>query len=446
MNRERTRQLLDFLQKSPSPYHAVANMAKELEDHGYRCLYEEEGWELLPGGRYYVTRGGSALIAFALPDQPKPESFQIMASHSDSPTFKLKEAPELLVDDRFVKLNVEKYGGMLMAPWFDRPLSIAGRLLVRQGEEIQGKLADAGRDLVMIPNLAIHMNRNANDGQSYNPQVDLLPLFGGREAKGKLMTIMAESAGVSPEDVVASDLFLYNRMPGTIWGANEEFVSCGRLDDLQCAFASLKGLLAAEANPRRAMVHCVFDNEEVGSLTRQGAASTFLKDVLTRIAEDLSMSREEYLRALAGSFMVSADNAHSVHPNHGEKADQVNRPYLNEGIVVKFSANQRYTTDGASAAVFRELCRQAEVPCQTFFNRSDMVGGSTLGNLSNGQVALHTVDIGLPQLAMHSPYETAGVEDTASLVKAAAAFYGADIEIRRDGCYRVSLGKGSGRP
>ena len=218
------------------------------------------------------------------------------------------------------------------------------------------------------------------------------------------------------------------------------------MDDLQCAFASLKGLLAAEANPRRAMVHCVFDNEEVGSLTRQGAASTFLKDVLTRIAEDLSMSREEYLRALAGSFMVSADNAHSVHPNHGEKADQVNRPYLNEGIVVKFSANQRYTTDGASAAVFRELCRQAEVPCQTFFNRSDMVGGSTLGNLSNGQVALHTVDIGLPQLAMHSPYETAGVEDTASLVKAAAAFYGADIEIRRDGCYRVSLGKGSGRP
>ena len=446
MSREITQQLLDFLQKSPSPYHAVANMAKELEGHGYRRLYEEEGWELLPGGRYYVTRGGSALIAFVLPGRPKPESFQIMASHSDSPTFKLKEAPELLVDDRFVKLNVEKYGGMLMAPWFDRPLSIAGRLLVRQGEEIQGRLADAGRDLVMIPNLAIHMNRNANDGQSYNPQVDLLPLFGGREAKGKLMTIMAESAGVSPEDVVASDLFLYNRMPGTIWGANEEFVSCGRLDDLQCAFASLKGLLAAEANLRRAMVHCVFDNEEVGSLTRQGAASTFLKDVLTRIAEDLSMSREEYLRALAGSFMVSADNAHSVHPNHGEKADQVNRPYLNEGIVVKFSANQRYTTDGASAAVFRELCRQAEVPCQTFFNRSDMVGGSTLGNLSNGQVALHTVDIGLPQLAMHSPYETAGVEDTASLVKAAAAFYGADIEIRRDGCYRVSLGKGSGRP
>ena len=440
MSKEITREMLRFIETSPTPYHAVANMAAKLEEAGFRRLYEEEKWDLEPEGRYYVTRSGTAVIAFVLPPVLRPESFQIMASHSDSPTFKLKENPEIVVENRFVKLNVEKYGGMLMAPWFDRPLSIAGRLMVRRDGEIRSCLTDAGRDLVMIPNLAIHMNRSANEGVSYNPQVDLLPLFGGENAKGKLMEILAGQAGVAPGDVVASDLYLYNRMPGTIWGANEEFVSMGRLDDLQCAFGSLQGILEAR-NSRRAMVHCVFDNEEVGSLTRQGAASTFLKDVLTRIAEDLSMSREEYLRALAGSFMVSADNAHSVHPNYGNKGDLVNRPVINGGIVVKFSANQKYTTDGASAAVFRELCRQAQVPCQTFFNRSDIVGGSTLGNLSNGQVALHTVDIGLPQLAMHSPYETAGVEDTAWLVKAARAFYGADIAIRGDGCYRVTLGE-----
>ena len=438
-NKTITRELLDFIQASPTPYHAVANMAARLEEGGFRRLYEEEKWDLEPDGRYYVTRGGTALIAFGLPPVLRPESFQIMASHSDSPTFKLKENPEMVVENQFVKLNVEKYGGMLMAPWFDRPLSVAGRLMVRRGEEIRSCLTDAGRDLVMIPNLAIHMNRTANEGIAYNPQVDLLPLFGGGDAKGKLMEILARQAGVAPEEVVASDLYLYNRMPGTIWGAGEEFVSIGRLDDLQCAFSSLRGILAAR-NPRRAVVHCVFDNEEVGSLTRQGAASTFLKDVLTRIAEDLSMSREEYLRALAGSFMVSADNAHSLHPNYGEKGDPVNRPAINQGIVVKFSANQKYTTDGASAAIFREICRQGEIPCQTFFNRSDMVGGSTLGNLSNGQVALHTVDIGLPQLAMHSPYETAGVADTAWLVKAATAFFGADIAIRGDGSCRVTVG------
>ena len=421
MYEETTEKLLDFIEKSPTAFQAVDEMQKRLTENGFEVLSEKEYWKLIPGGKYLVTRNNSALIAFCIPEK-ESRVFHIMASHSDSPSFKIKENPEIKVDNSYVKLNVEKYGGMLMAPWFDRPLSVAGRVIIRRNGGLKEKLINIKRDLVMIPNLAIHMNREANNGVSYNPQKDLQPLFAVGNTDRTLLEIIAEQTGVKKEDIISHDLFLYNRMPGTIWGADKEFVSSARLDDLQCAFASMEGLLRAQ-NHESIAVHCVMDNEEVGSGTKQGAASTFLKDTLLRINMGLGRTYEEYLMTLAGSFMVSADNAHALHPNYTDKTDPTNHPVLNKGIVIKFNANQKYCTDAVSAAIFKELCTKAGVPYQTFVNRSDIAGGSTLGNISNTQVPMNTVDIGLPQLAMHSPYETAGVKDTEYLVRAAEELF-----------------------
>ena len=418
---ETAEKLLAFIRKSPTAFHAVDTMRKTLADQGFQELSEKDYWKLTPGGRYMVTRNNSALIAFSIPEDA-PRRFHIMASHSDSPTFKIKENPEITVEKAYVKLNVEKYGGMLMFPWFDRPLSVAGRVIVSEGGEIREKLIDIDRDLLMIPSLAIHMNREVNSGYSYNPQKDLLPLYGTAGTEETFSKTLAEAAGVREEEILSHDLFLYSRTRGAVWGAEKEFISAGRLDDLQCAFASMEGLLSGEKKKSIA-VHCVMDNEEVGSGTKQGAASTFLKDTLLRINSGLGRTYEEYLMSLADSFMISADNAHALHPNYTDMADPVNRPLLNKGIVIKYNANQKYCTDAVSAARFKELCNRAEVPYQTFVNRSDMAGGSTLGNISNTQVPVNTVDIGLPQLAMHSPYETAGVKDTLSLVKAAELFF-----------------------
>ena len=421
MYRETTEKLLDFIKKSPTAFQAVDEMQRRLTEHGFEVLSEKEYWKLVPGGKYLVTRNHSALIAFCIPEE-ESRAFHIMASHSDSPSFKIKENPEIKTDNSYVKLNVEKYGGMLMAPWFDRPLSVAGRVVVRGESGPEEKLVNIERDLLMIPNLAIHMNREANNGVAYNPQKDLLPLFAAENTDRTLMELIAEQAGVTKEDILSHDLFLYNRMPGTIWGADDEFVSSARLDDLQCAFASMEGLLRAE-NRKSIAVHCVMDNEEVGSGTKQGAASTFLKDTLLRINMGLGRTYEEYLMTLAGSFMVSADNAHALHPNYADKTDPTNHPILNKGIVIKYNANQKYCTDAVSAAEFKELCAKADVPYQTFVNRSDIAGGSTLGNISNTQVPMNTVDIGLPQLSMHSPYETAGVKDTEYLLRVAAELF-----------------------
>ncbi|MCB6343966.1 M18 family aminopeptidase [Enterocloster lavalensis] len=429
-----TKRLLTFLENSPTSFHAVENMAARLRGEGFEELKEADCWSIEAGGRYFVTRNMSSLIAFQVPCRDYT-GFQIISSHSDSPTFKIKENPEMKVEGHYVKLNVEKYGGMLCAPWFDRPLSIAGRLVVRTADGLQTKLVNVDRDLVMIPNLAIHMNRQVNDGYAYNAQSDMLPLYGGEAAAGTLMKTIAQSAGVAEEDILGHDLYLYNRMKGSVWGAGEEFFSCGRIDDLQCAFGSLEGFLAG-GNAHSVSVHAVLDNEEVGSTTKQGAASTFLLDTLKRLNTALGRTEEQYLTALASSFMVSADNAHGVHPNYTDKADPTNRPYLNGGIVIKFNANQKYTTDAVSAAVFRSVCEKADVPVQTFTNRSDMAGGSTLGNISNTHVALNTVDIGLPELAMHSPYETGGVLDTEYLIRAAKEFFSTGLKADGDGCYR----------
>ena len=427
MYNEISKQLIEFIDKSPTCFHAVKTMSDMLREEGFTELREDQKWHIEKGGRYFVARNGSSLIAFTIPEQDM-KGMRIMASHSDSPTFKIKEDPEMEADGHYIKLNVERYGGMICAPWFDRPLSVAGRVIVRNssGNSASGALrtvlVNVDRDLLMIPNLAIHMNREVNDGYKYNAQKDMLPLYGDITAKDTFMKVIADAAGTAPEDILGHDLFLYNRQNASIWGASGEFLSSGRLDDLQCAFSSLKGFLEGEKKEYMA-VHCVLDNEEVGSGTKQGAASTFLYDTLTRAHESLGLTREDYLIHLADSFMVSADNAHAVHPNHTDKADPVNRPYLNGGIVIKFNASQKYCTDGVSAAMLREICQRADVPVQTFVNRSDMAGGSTLGNISNTQVALNTVDIGLPQLAMHSPYETAGIKDTEYLVRAASVLF-----------------------
>lgn len=423
MNHEISSELINFIESSPSCFHAIDNIKKILLKNGFTELRENERWSIAPGSSCFVTRNASSIIAFSVPEK-EMSGMRIIASHSDSPTFKIKENPELESAGNCIRLNVERYGGMLCAPWFDRPLSVAGRVITKNKADgtFDIRLVNVDRDLVLIPNLAIHMNREANNGYKYNAQKDLLPLYGMSESKGTFMKTIAEAAGVKESDVLGHDLFLYNRQKGSIWGASEEFISCSRLDDLQCAFASLKGFLAGQKEQYMG-VYCVLDNEEVGSGTKQGAASTFLYDTLTRIHECLHCTREDYLIHLADSLMISADNAHAVHPSHADKADPSNRPCLNGGIVLKFNANQKYCTDGVSAAMFRDICTRAGVPVQTFANRSDMAGGSTLGNISNTQVSLNTVDIGLPQLAMHSPYETAGAEDTGYLIRAAKEFY-----------------------
>lgn len=418
-----SKELIHFIDSSPSCFHAVKFMKDLLLQEHFIQLRENTKWHIQRGGRYFVVRNGSAIIAFTVPQQDFT-GMRIMASHSDSPSFKIKENPELEAENHYIRLNVEGYGGMLCAPWFDRPLSIAGRVIIKNNEtgNLESRLVDVDRDLVMIPSLAIHLNREANKGYSYNIQKDMLPLYGDISAKGTFLRTIADAADIKEEDILGHDLFLYNRQKGSVWGASGEYISCPRLDDLQCAFASLKGFLTA---PKQSFmtVHCVLDNEETGSATKQGAASTFLYDTLTRAYRSLHMTEEDYLIHLADSFMISADNAHAVHPNYTDKADPSNRPFLNGGIVIKFNAGQKYCTDGISAAMFRDICQKAQVPVQTFTNRSDMAGGSTLGNISNTRVALNTVDIGLPQLAMHSPYETAGTNDTEYLIKAAEKFF-----------------------
>lgn len=417
------KELMTFIKKSPTCFHAVANMKEELLANGYEELLEAEVWKVKPGGRYVVTRNGSSIIALQVGNDLSNYSFNVAASHSDSPTFKVKENAELVVKGKYTQLNTEGYGGMLCATWFDRPLSLAGRVLVKEGNRFLTKLVKIDRDLLMIPNVAIHMNREVNDGFAYNKQIDLLPLFGGADTeKGAYKKIIADELGVKIEDIYGMDMFLYNRNEPSIWGLHEEFISCPQLDDLQCAFTSLKGFLKGH-NEKSINVFACFDNEEVGSGTKQGAGSTFLYDTLHRINDALGLDQESYHRALAGSFMLSADNAHAVHPNHPEKTDANNCVYMNEGIVVKSHAGQKYTTDAVSTAIFKGLCENVNVPVQFFANRSDVAGGSTLGNISQAQVSMNSVDIGLPQLAMHSSYETAGIKDTYYMIQVMEEFY-----------------------
>lgn len=420
--KNKTEKLLQFISNSPSAYQAVEEMKKAAAEKKYIELFENEDWVIKEGESYFVTRNDSSFLAFSLPKTKEIAGFHIVASHSDSPTFKVKENAEIKVENKYVKLNTEGYGGMIMSSWLDRPLSVAGRVTVKENDKIVSRPVHVKKDLLVIPNVAIHMNRKINSGMEYNLQTDLLPLFGEADAKKHFMDIVAKAAGVKADEILGHDLFLYVREKGCSFGGAEEYVIAPRLDDLQCAYSSLQALL--ESKPESYINICVvFDNEEVGSGTRQGADSTFLEDVLYRITESLG-KKESWLRQMiAESLLISADNAHALHPNHPEFADPTNRPFLNGGIVIKYHGSQKYTTDAITTAQMKELCKEAEVPFQTFTNRSDMGGGSTLGNISTAHVSFPSVDIGLPQLAMHSAMETAGVKDTEYAIKMMKVFY-----------------------
>lgn len=415
-----SRDLIHFIAKSPSTFHAVRGIKAALLYAGFTEIREEDTWQIEKGGKYVVTRNGSALMAFTVP-QEGAEAFHITASHCDSPTFKIKEDPEI-ADGPYVKLNVEGYGGMIMSTWLDRPLSVAGRLLVTENGHLAEKLVAIDGTMLVIPSVAIHMDRSVNQHKEWKVQKDMLPLYGMTGAKTPFMDVIAAAAKVKAEDILAHDLTLYSRVPAAIWGEEIEFISSPKLDDLQCAFACFRGFTQGQKE-KYISVYALFDNEEVGSATSQGAGSTFLANTLERLARSLGYSYDETMAMIARSFMISADNAHSVHPNHPEYADPVNRPVINGGIVIKYSAAQKYATNAFSAAYFKKLCKDHDIPTQTFTNHSDNPGGSTLGNISNTVIAMPTVDIGLPQLAMHSSYETAGVKDTAYLVDAVTKFY-----------------------
>ena len=412
-------ELFDFIEKSPNAYFAVDTMAQELKKAGYERLNEKDSWKL-KAGKYFVTRDDSSLIAFCIPKK-NFKGFHIIASHSDSPAFKVKPNPEMKVGDAYVKLNVEKYGGMIVSTWFDRALSVAGRVLVDTKDGVESKLVNIDKDLLMIPSLAIHMDRTANEGHKYEIQKELLPLYAADDKKN-LLSLVAKEAKVKEKDILDMDLFLYNRQAPTQFGANKEFIASPRLDDLQCVYGSMEGFLSAKPTDYVA-VHAVFNNEEVGSETKQGAASSFLSDVIDRICEKFDFSKEDRVKALSESFMISADNAHALHPNYTEKTDPTNKPILNGGIVIKYNANQRYTTDAVSSATLRKLCKKVDVPVQVYVNPSDIPGGSTLGSIATARVSMNTVDIGLPQLAMHSSYETAGAKDTDYMIRMAKEFF-----------------------
>ncbi len=418
--------LKNFLDGAVSTYHAIAALTEELKQAGYAPLSPAEDWVLVPGGKYFLTRNGTALMAFRVP-QDAPKGFLLTASHSDRPGFKIKENPEL--KNAYTRLAVERYGGMLMSTWLDRPLSIAGRVLVETENGVETKLVNIDRDLLIIPNVAIHMNRQANDGYKWNPASDLIPLFGGKDAAGKFAALLEEAAGGK---VLGHDLSLYVRQKAAIWGLEGEFISSAALDDLACAWCCTQAFLKSEDSQQMPLL-CVFDNEEVGSSSLQGADSDLLQTLIERICQALKLDRNQML---AQSFMLSADNAHAIHPNHPEFADPNNAPVVNQGVVLKFNANQRYCTDGVSAAIFRKICAKAEVPVQTYCNRADLAGGSTLGNISLTHVSVPSADIGLPQLAMHSSFETAGTKDAIYMMDALTAFYSTTL-IAENGNYTL---------
>lgn len=410
-------ELFHFIEAGSSAFHVINNCECMLKYAGFIPLEEKDTWKLVPGEKYYVNRNGSSLIAFSIP-QGESKGFHMAAAHSDSPTFKIKENPEMSVEEHYIKLNTEKYGGSILSTWLDRPLSIAGRIITNDGV----KLVNIEKDLCIIPNLAIHMSRDMNKGVEYNPQVDMLPLFSDEQGKDAFWKLIAENAGVSEEEILGHDLYLYVREKGKVIGLKEEFICSPRLDDLQCVFGLIKAV-TQEISKNYVNLCAIFDNEEVGSGTAQGADSTFLDDILHRIADGLGWNDIILKQKIADSFMISADNGHAVHPNHPEKADPTNRPYLNGGIVIKYNGSQKYTTDGISAAKMKALCKAADVPYQTYANRSDVPGGATLGNISTSHISVKTVDVGLAQLAMHSALETAGSEDTLYFEKVMKEYY-----------------------
>ncbi len=426
MENNLNQRLLDYIAASPSPFHAVKTTAEALESAGFSFLDRGSEWRPEPGGKYYTTFNDSSLIAFRIP-AGRPAGFIISASHCDTPVFKIKPGMERPAAEHYVQLNTERYGGVLVTTWFDRPLGIAGRILAEKDGAVETILIDPQQDVAIIPSMPPHLNKEANNGFAPNLSVDTFPLCAMAENTGSFAALIAAEAGVPEDAVLGHDLNLYCRERGAVIGPKQEFISSARLDDLACAFGCLEGFLTS-AESDAVAVYCLFDNEEVGSSTKQGAASTILLNTLRRVNEGLGYGSADFDRMLNTSFLASADNAHAIHPNHPEYFDKYNGPVLNKGLVVKYNAMQRYTTDGVSAALFSAVCREAGAEVQNYSNRSDLPGGSTLGSIATTHMPIRSVDIGLPQLAMHSCYETMGAGDLQHLVKVLKALYSRSLE------------------
>lgn len=422
-------ELIDFIYKSPTAFHAVDNVKESLKADGFIELKEEEKWNLKKSGKYYTTKNDSALIAFTVGEgQVEEEGFKIVGAHTDSPTFRVKPNGEIISEGNYLKLNTEVYGGLIRSTWMDRPLSIAGRLVVKGENPLYPitKLVNIKKPILIIPSLAIHMNREANSGGELNLQKDTLPLVAmitdELEKDNVLLKTLSKELNIPQEDIIDFDLFLYEFEKGSIVGLNQEFISAGRLDDLQMVHAGIEAIKKAPITKGINVMVC-FDNEEVGSSTKQGADSNMLANVLERIVLCLGKEKEDFFRALSKSFIISADNAHAVHPNSPEKADPTNRPIINKGPVIKINANCAYTSDADSSAVYETICMMEQVPVQRFVNRSDSRGGSTIGPISSTHINIRSVDIGNPTLAMHSIRELAGVKDHTYVTKSFVRFY-----------------------
>ena len=423
------KELIDFIYESPSAFHAAESVKNQLKANGFKELKDQDRWKLQNEGKYYVTKNDSALFAFVVgKGSPAEKGFKIIGAHTDSPSFRIKPNPEITSEDTYVKLNTEVYGGPILNTWLDRPLAVAGRVTLK-GENLLNpltKLVNINRPILIIPNLAIHMNREVNKGVELNRQKDTLPLLSlinEEMQKGSyLLNTVAAELKVSAADILDFDLFLYEFEKGSIIGLNNEFISSPRLDDLAMVHAGIKALISIDVSEAANVMAC-FDNEEVGSSTKQGADSELLSNLLERIVLALGGDREDFFRAVSRSFMISADLAHAVHPNSGEKADPINRPVINKGPVIKLAANQSYTTDSNSAAVYELICIQAGVPVQRYVNRSDSPGGSTIGPISSTHLAIRSVDMGTPILAMHSIRELGGVLDHSFVLKSFEEFY-----------------------
>ena len=412
-------ELIKFIKKSPSAYHTVATVKAALLSKGYTELSESDVASFSDGAKHFVVRGGTSIIAF----HGSGDGFMSCAVHSDFPAFKIK----CECGGVYARCATEGYGGMIYYTWLDRPLSVAGRVVVNTNDGISSRLVNIDKASLVIPSVAIHFNRTVNDGYKFNPATDMLALSGTLASQGALMSAIADAAGVSVSDIISHDLYLYNREEGCVVGINDELLLSPRIDDLGCVYSALEGFLTAE--PSSAVcVLAVFDNEEVGSSTKQGANSTFLDMTLSAIAA----SPERYALMLKNSFMVSADNAHAAHPNHPELSDSHNMPKLSEGIVIKYNANQRYTTDAVSDAIIRKIAQRASARTQSYSNRADMPGGSTLGSICNTRVSVPTVDIGLPQLAMHSASECCAVSDIADRVATLRQLYSTALSVNGD--------------
>ena len=420
-------ELIDFLHASSTAFQAVDVMRKELLSKGYKELLGEESWSLQEGDCAFYTKNGSALFMIQIGKNPLEGGFKMAGAHTDSPAFRIKPDAEM-VQDGYLKLNVETYGGPILSTWFDRPLSVAGRVLLKGESALKPKtmLVDFEKPLLYIPSLAIHMNRKVNEGVEIHKQKHVLPVVTmvqeGFNKKGFLKGLVAEKLGVSAEEILDFDLFVYEADKGSLVGLQEEFISSKRQDNLSSVHAIYKAMLEAKEFSG-INVGAFFDNEECGSASKQGADSTLLRDLMERVFYALGGTREGFLKSLESSFMISADLAHSVHPNYSEMHDPTNRPLINEGPVMKISANQRYTSDGDSLAVFRNLCETAGVPCQSFVNRSDLPGGSTIGPIGSTHLPIRTIDIGNPLLGMHSVRELGGVKDHLYLTKALAVYF-----------------------